>query len=124
MKPAAGTTPTANRRRLRHRSPRPTHIVASGPIATGARVARISIAAPAAAPLARADHLPDRSAMTSESAQNAAAGISLIGELVSWNRKAGLVARSAAAVRPAHRLPTWRPSSHVAQTVTEPVVAS
>src|SRR3954471_24642979 len=117
MKLAAGTTPTANRRRFRHLSARARNIVASGTIATGARLARIRIAAPAAAPLARAAHLPDRRAMASESAQNAAAGMSLIGELVSWNRKAGLVDRSAAAVTPAHRSLSWRPRSQVAQTV-------
>src|SRR4051794_26442587 len=121
MKAAAGTTPRANSNALRHRRALCHITIAAGTAATGARLARIRIAMPAAAPLARANQvlvvdapgllreagvrsvrempppllvtpspdrwsLPMRSAAARDSAQNADAGMSLIGELVSWNR--------------------------------------
>src|SRR6478735_11792177 len=161
MKPAAGTTPSAKVNALRHRWALCHITIAAGTAATGARLARIRIAMPAAAPLARANQvlvvgapglrrearptvvcceasrsvvresggtlvlretrpasavtacgnrgsMPMRSAAARDSAQNADAGMSLIGELVSWNRNAGLEASSSAAATPVQRSLNWR----------------
>src|SRR5581483_6116667 len=89
-------------------------------MASGARLVRMSSAAPIARPQQTASRFDSPSAKYTAAAQHAAAGTSLIGE-TSMAMTTGLVATNQAAINPVSGDPRRTPIANVIQTSTKPV---